>query len=86
MTQYSNLLLIEGRKNGPDFIAKIPTEYDCWREVGVAFYNPKTQSITLYLDALPVKGKLVFSNPTKRILRVVKLVHEFKELLRISDA
>ena len=63
MTQYSNLLLIEGKRRGPDFIAKVPTEYDRWREVGVAFYNPKTQSITLYLDALPVKGKLVLFKP-----------------------
>jgi len=59
MTQYSNLLLIEGKKNGPDFIAKTPTKNNRWREVGIAFYNPKTQSITLYLDALPVSGKLV---------------------------
>ncbi len=63
MTQYSNLLLIEGKKKGPDFIAKAPTENDRWREVGVAFYNPKTQSITLYLDAVPLKGKLVLFKP-----------------------
>jgi len=65
MTQYSNLLLIEGKRKGPDFLAKIPVRNDKWREVGVAFYNPKTQSITLYLDALPVKGKLVLFKPRR---------------------
>jgi len=34
-------------------------------EIGAAFYNPKTQSITLYLDALPVKGKLVLFKPRR---------------------
>ncbi len=65
MTQYSNLLLIEGRRKGPDFIAKMPTGNNRWREVGTAFYNPKTQSITLFLDTIPLKGKVVLFKPRR---------------------
>ena len=57
------MLLIEGHGKNPDFIAKTLTKNEKWREVGVAFYNPKTQSITLYLDAVPLKGKLVLFKP-----------------------
>ncbi|MEM0475419.1 MAG: hypothetical protein QW343_01365 [Candidatus Norongarragalinales archaeon] len=63
MTRHSNLLLIEGKRKGPDFVAKVPVQNNRWLEVGVAFYNPKTQSITLYFDALPVGGKIVLFKP-----------------------
>ena len=58
MTLYSNVLVIEGRKKGPDFVAKIPVGKG-WREIGVAYFNPRTDSFTIYLDVLPVKGKVV---------------------------
>ncbi|HIG98256.1 MAG: hypothetical protein UW92_C0014G0004 [Candidatus Jorgensenbacteria bacterium GW2011_GWA2_45_13] len=58
MTHYSNVLVIEGRKRGPDFVSKIPIG-NGWLEVGVAYFNPKTKSFTVYLDAVPVKGKIV---------------------------
>ena len=62
MTRYSNLLLIEGKEKGPDFVAKVNIR-DKWKEVGVAFYNPKTQSITLYLESIPLDGKLILFKP-----------------------
>ncbi len=62
MTQYSNVLVIEGRKKGPDFVAKVPIGKG-WREVGVAYFNPKTESFTIYLDVIPVKGKIVLFKP-----------------------
>jgi len=62
MTKYSNLLLIGGKLKGPDFVAKVNVR-DTWKEVGVAFYNPKTQSFTVYLDSIPLSGKLVLFKP-----------------------
>lgn len=58
MTLYSNVLVIEGRKKGPDFIAKTPIGKG-WHEIGIAYFNPKTDSFTIYLDAIPVNGKIV---------------------------
>ncbi len=62
MTAYGNILIIEGRAKGPDFIAKTPTKSG-WREVGVGFFNPKTQTITVRLDAIPLSGKLILFSP-----------------------
>jgi hypothetical protein len=62
MTMHSNVLVIEGRKRGPDFVAKVPVGKG-WLEVGVAYFNPMTQSFTVYLDAVPVKGKVVLFKP-----------------------
>jgi len=58
MTLYSNVLVIEGRKKGPDFIAKVPIGKG-WREVGVAYFNPKTQSFTIYLNRALINSKIV---------------------------
>jgi hypothetical protein len=59
MTAYGNVLLIEGRKKGPDFVAKTPTKSGRWREVGIGFFNPKTQTITISLDVAPLNGKII---------------------------
>ena len=59
MTRYSSLLLIEGRKIGPDFVAKVPTPIGRWRKVGVAFFNPKTESFTIYFDSIPNRHKVL---------------------------
>ena len=63
MTAYGNILLIEGRKKCPDFIAKTPTKRG-WKEVGVAFYNSGTESFTIYLDVSPLNGKIVLFKRT----------------------
>ncbi|MCX6771646.1 MAG: hypothetical protein NTX79_06330 [Candidatus Micrarchaeota archaeon] len=59
MTQYSSLLLIEGRKRGPDFVAKVRTPIGRWRKVGVAFFNSKTESFTVYFENMPEINKIV---------------------------
>ncbi len=52
----------------PDFIAKSVREIgegeekkDRWTDVGVAFVNAKT--ITVYLDNVPLNGKVVLVKP-----------------------
>jgi hypothetical protein len=54
------VLVIEGKKKGvPDFIAKIPVKNGKWLEVGMAFFNPRTESFTVYLDVVPDTFKVV---------------------------
>jgi hypothetical protein len=47
----------------PDFIALSATDLEGgktrWKEVGVAFKNGKTGTISISLDALPLSGRLV---------------------------
>jgi hypothetical protein len=37
-----------------------------WREVGVGFWNEKTDSVTILLDAVPLAGRLVMTKPKSR--------------------
>jgi hypothetical protein len=60
MTQNSNVLVIEGKANdAPDFVVKSPTDDGKWVNVGVAFYNPKSQFITVYFNNAPDTQKVV---------------------------
>ncbi len=43
----------------PDYVAKMPVRAGQWQKVGVAFFNPRTESITIYLDVMPDRGKVV---------------------------
>jgi hypothetical protein len=56
---YSKVLVIEGRASGPDYIAKMPIEGGKWVKVGYAYFNPKTESFTVYFDILPDREKIV---------------------------
>jgi len=54
----------------PDYIASSAVDLEDgksrWREVGVAFKNAKTESITVLLDAMPLSGKIVLHQPKQR--------------------
>ena len=57
----------------PDYVANVVVAKgsgDKWREVGVAFCNERTGSITVLLDALPVDGKLVLQPHRQRSVAV----------------
>ncbi len=62
MTLYSNVIVIEGRKRGPDLIAKMPLESGKWKTVGYAYFNPRTRSFTVYFDITPDRCKIVLFN------------------------
>lgn len=53
----------------PDFIAYAVTQAgprSRWREVGVAFWNPDRENLTVILDAAPLSGRLVLGRrPTQ---------------------
>lgn len=59
---------MKGRK--PDFIVSsvVDTADDKsrWREIGVAFWNEKHDSMSVLLDAVPLSGKLVLMPPKQR--------------------
>ena len=60
MTQHSCVLVIDGKERGmPDFIAKMPLENGKWMKVGYAFFNPRTESFTVYFDIIPDRCKVV---------------------------
>ncbi|MEM2138111.1 MAG: hypothetical protein QW568_03420 [Candidatus Anstonellaceae archaeon] len=43
----------------PDYVAKMPLQKGQWQKVGVAFFNPKTETFTVYFDVIPDKCKVV---------------------------
>ena len=43
----------------PDYIAKMPIQKGQWQKVGVAFFNPRTETFTVYFDIIPDKCKVV---------------------------
>lgn len=57
-------------KKPPDWIVSSVVDLDegksRWREVGVGFWNEKTDTVTIKLDAVPLSGKLVMSKPKSR--------------------
>lgn len=59
---------MKGRK--PDFIVSsvvdVADDKSRWREVGVAFWNEKHDSMSVLLDAVPLSGKLVLMPPKPR--------------------
>ena len=60
MTAHSSVLVIEGKEKGqPDFIAKMPLENGKWEKVGYAYFNPRTESFTVYFDIIPDRCKVV---------------------------
>jgi len=54
-------------KRTPDYVATtvidLPSGQSRWREIGVAFVNEASATITVLLDATPVTGKLVLMKP-----------------------
>ena len=44
-------------KGAPDYVVKAPTDDGKWVKLGVAFFNPKSQSFTIYFDILPNRQK-----------------------------
>ena len=67
MTLNSSVLVIDGKEKGaPDFVVKMPTEDGKWMKVGVAFFNPKSESFTIYFDIIPDRLKVVmFKNDNR---------------------
>ena len=59
---------MKGRK--PDFIVSfvvdVADDKSRWREIGVAFWNEKHDSMSVLLDAVPLSGKLVLTPPKQR--------------------
>lgn len=59
---------MKGRK--PDFIVSsvvdVSDEKSRWREIGVAFWNERHDSMSVLLDAVPLSGKLVLMPPKQR--------------------
>jgi hypothetical protein len=59
---------MKGRK--PDFIVSsvvdVGDDKSRWREIGVAFWNDKHESLSVLLDAVPLSGKLVLMAPKPR--------------------
>lgn len=59
---------MKGRK--PDFIVSsvvdVAEDKSRWREIGVAFWNEKHDSMSVLLDAVPLSGKLVLTPPKQR--------------------
>jgi hypothetical protein len=59
---------MKGRK--PDFIVSsvvdVADDKSRWREIGVAFWNEKHDSMSVLLDAVPLSGKLVLMPPKQR--------------------
>ena len=43
----------------PDYIAKMPIEKGKWTKVGYAYFNPRTETFTVYFDVIPVLCKVV---------------------------
>ncbi len=53
MTQNANVVAIDGKgKGAPGFVVKMPTEDGKWMKVGVAFFNPRSESYTIYSKCL----------------------------------
>ncbi|MCC6850434.1 MAG: hypothetical protein IT294_18235 [Deltaproteobacteria bacterium] len=54
----------------PDFIVNSVVELDGgqnrWREIGVAFWNERNDTLSVLLDAVPLSGKLVLMQPKQR--------------------
>jgi len=48
----------KGKKQGaPDYVVKTPTDEGKWVKLGVAFFNPRSESFTIYFDVLPNRQK-----------------------------
>jgi len=58
MTEKQTQLETDG-KGAPDFVVKMPTEDGKWMKVGVAFFNPRSESYTIYFDVIPDRLKVV---------------------------
>jgi len=43
----------------PDYVVKMPMGNGKWMKVGRAFFNPKTESFTVYFDIIPDRLKVV---------------------------
>jgi hypothetical protein len=58
---------MKGRK--PDYIVATVTDRDGergrWTDLGVCFYNAKTDTYTIQLDGLPTNAKLVLYKPKR---------------------
>lgn len=55
----------------PDYIAHSVVQahgFNRWRELGVAFWNERKDTLTVLLDAVPVSGRLVLSTRETREL------------------
>ncbi|MCX6771300.1 MAG: hypothetical protein NTX79_04550 [Candidatus Micrarchaeota archaeon] len=60
MSENANVVVIDGKgKGAPDYVVKTPTDDGKWVKLGVAFFNPKSQSFTIYFDILPNRQKAV---------------------------
>jgi len=59
----------------PDYIAHSVVRgsgFNRWREVGVAFWNERRDTLTVLLDAVPLSGRLVLSSREVRELETAE--------------
>jgi hypothetical protein len=60
MTGQQTQLETDGKgKGAPDYVVKAPTDDGKWVKLGVAFFNPRSESFTIYFDILPNRQKAV---------------------------
>ena len=60
MTEKQTQLETDGKGGArPDYVAKMPMEKGRWMRVGVAFINPRTETLSVYFDVIPDKLKVV---------------------------
>jgi len=58
MSENENTTAAEGKgKSAPDYVVRAPTDDGKWVNLGVAFFNPRSQSFTIYFDVLPNRQK-----------------------------
>ena len=61
----------------PDYIAHSVVQghgFNRWREVGVAFWNERRDTLTVLLDAVPLSGRVVLSTRQVRELEAEREV------------
>lgn len=73
---------MEKNKKRPDFIAKAVREdgdVTRWTDIGVAFTNPGSETISILLNALPLGDKIVLMKPREEEKEPAKEYNPFKK-------
>jgi hypothetical protein len=65
------MLIFMAQTNMPDYVAKTVKEYETkdgekkeqWTDIGIMYYNQKSDTFTCYLGAAPLGDKIIFIRP-----------------------
>jgi|GEM_PF-6995495 len=49
----------ERERRRPDYIARMPIQKGQWMTVGYAYFNPRTETFSVYFDVIPDRCKVV---------------------------